>query len=124
MIKTVKKIYYTVSIYLLYTLTNSPYTQGLNGNQIDPNGASIINNPWAGLTTIQTFLIFIREFLFNILWIIAVGALIYVGYLFVTARGKPDEFKKAWMHVIYIIVWILLVSAAWWIVSLVAWIDF
>jgi len=48
-------------------------------------------------------LIFIREFLFNILWIVAVGALIYVGYLFVTARGKPDEFKKAWMHVIYII---------------------
>ena len=53
-----------------------------------------------------------------------VAAFIYVGFLFVTARGKPDEFKKAWMHTIYIIIGIAIVSSAWWIVTLVAGLDF
>ncbi len=123
MINKFKKNMYIVSAFLVHTLINSPYVLALNGNEIDPNGASIINNPGAWLTTIETFIIFIRNFLFNVLWVVAVGAFIYVGYLFVTARWKPDEFKKAWIHVIYIVVGILLVSAAWWIVSLVAWID-
>lgn len=123
MIKNFKKTCYIAMGFLLTLAYDIPYWSALNQRDIDPEWASIIVNPWRWLTTIETFLIFIRNFLFNILWIVAVGAFIYVWYLFVTARGKPDEFKKAWTHVIYIIVGILLVSAAWWIVSLVAWID-
>jgi uncharacterized membrane protein YczE len=96
----------------------------LNETNIDPNGRSILETNERGSEWILAYVDFFKELLFNILWIIVVGAFIYVWFRFVTARGNPEEFKKAWTQTIYIVIWIALVSAAWWIVSLISGLDF
>lgn len=96
----------------------------LNKTNIDPNWKTILERDATAEQTITKYLEFVKNLLFGLLWIMVVAAFIYVGFLFVTARGKPDEFKKAWMHTIYIIIGIAIVSSAWWIVTLVAGLDF
>lgn len=57
-----------------------------------------------------------------VLWlvmIITVWALVYTGIKLATSRWNPDEFKKTWMHLIYIIIWIFIIFASWWIVNLI-----
>lgn len=57
-----------------------------------------------------------------VLWlvmIITVWALVYTGIKLATSRWNPDEFKKTWMHFIYIIIWIFIIFASWWIVNLI-----
>ena len=120
-----KKFYiFLASIISLYSTVYN--ASAFSSNEIDPNGSSILDTglTQSGVWWITWFLVFLKALLFNILWILVVGAFIYVWYTFVTARGNPEEFKKAWIQTIYIVVGIALVSSAWWIVSLISGLDF
>lgn len=118
-----KKLFYTY-IATLILFYNNTARAILNETNIDPNWESILNVNERGSEWILVYVEFFKDLLFNILWIVVVGAFIYVWYLFVTAQGKPEEFKKAWTHTIYIVIGIALVSASWWIVSLISGLDF
>lgn len=129
-----KKIFYICVAFTILFYNNISKAL-LQATTIDPNGKTILNPvdedlpawlAWRarGTDAILVYVNFFKELLFNVLWIVVVGAFIYVWYKFVTARGNPEEFKKAWTHTIYIVVGIALISAAWWIVSLVSGLDF
>jgi hypothetical protein len=58
------------------------------------SGGSLIN-PLQGGANLQTFLLNLLDFVIRIGAIIVVLMLVYVGYLFVIARGAPGEIEAA-----------------------------
>lgn len=71
-------------------------------------------------TKLESFFKFLKNQIYNIVFILSIFMIVWIWVRMAIARGNPDEFKKAWMHLIYIIVWIFIVFAAWWIVNLFA----
>lgn len=69
--------------------------------------------------TIPWALKWARNLVLWLVMIITVWALVYTGIKLATSRWNPDEFKKTWMHLIYIIIWIFIIFASWWIVNLI-----
>lgn len=62
----------------------------------------------------------------NLSWfvqILSVWAFLFVWIRLALARWNPEEFKKALMHMIYVILWIFIIAIAWAAVVLVAWIN-
>ncbi len=72
-----------------------------------------------GNTSLWRFFALIRKNILNIVLIISVVMLVRIGIRMASARWNPDEFKKAWLHFVYLILWIFLVFASWWIVNIV-----
>ena len=70
-------------------------------------------------TSLWRFFALIRKNILNIVLIISVVMLVRIGIRMASARWNPDEFKKAWLHFVYLILWIFLVFASWWIVNIV-----
>ena len=70
----------------------------------------------------QLFSIFvwIRNSMEILLPIVAVGVFLLVGIRIAIAKWNPEEFKKAWMQMIYAVVGIFVVWFAWAAVKLVA----
>ena len=54
-----------------------------------------ITNPLKDINTVEEFVSKILDYVVKIGGIIAIFAFIYVGYLFVEARGKPEGLKTA-----------------------------
>lgn len=65
----------------------------------------------------------IKNWLTNIIILIAVWVFLFIGSRLAIARWNPEEFKKAMMQMVYAIVWIFIVSIAWALVALVAGIN-
>lgn len=75
------------------------------------------------ITVISWIVKWIKDTLTWFLVLVAVWAFLYIGIKLSVARWNPEEFKKAWMHLIYAIIWVFVISAAWAVVKLVAWIN-
>lgn len=73
-----------------------------------------------GTPTVSWVSIWLRNILLWVVFIITVWAFVYTWIKLATSRWNPDEFKKTWMHLIYIIIWLFIVFASWWIINLVA----
>jgi len=63
---------------------------------------------------------YVRNSLFSLLMLIAIAVFVYIGFKLITARGNPEEFKKALNTFIYAVVGIFIVSFAFAAVRLVA----
>ncbi|MDD2907852.1 MAG: hypothetical protein PHH98_04375 [Candidatus Gracilibacteria bacterium] len=57
---------------------------------------------------------------FSVIMVISIAVFIFIGIKFATARGNPEEFKKAWMHTIYAVIGIFFVFMAWGLVKIVS----
>ena len=82
---------------------------------------SLENEDW--ITVLSWIVKWIKDTLMWLLVLVAVWAFLYIGIKLGVARWNPEEFKKAMMHLIYAVIWIFIISAAWAIVKLVAWIN-
>ncbi len=67
---------------------------------------------------------YVKDTVFGLLMVIAIWVFLYLWFKLVIARGNPEEFKKAITMFVYALVWIVLVSLAWAIVYIVAWVQF
>lgn len=89
---------------------------------------TIIDSVWPvwgnWLSLLDWILLYFKNSVFNLLALLVIAVFIYIWWKLVVARWKPDEFKKALMNFVYVIVWIFLVSAAWAIVKVVTWLNF
>ena len=78
----------------------------------------------SGLSTNQNILdailAYIRESIFGLMAMIAIGVFLYIWFKLISARGNPEEFKKALNTLIYAVIGIFVVSFAWAAVRLVA----
>ncbi len=58
--------------------------------------------------------------IFDILALIVIGTFLFIGYKILMARWKPEEFKKAFMMLIYAVLGLLFVSLSWVIVVFIS----
>lgn len=71
-------------------------------------------------TTVPWFFKYVKDQIYLLVWIIAISMIVWIWVRISTARWNPEEFKKAWLHLVYLILWLFFVFAAWWIVNIVA----
>ncbi len=75
------------------------------------------------LEAVSQISIWVKDSLTSVIVVIAVWTFLFIWIRLAFARGNPEEFKKAMMQLIYAVVWVFIVSIAWAVVSLVAWIH-
>lgn len=66
---------------------------------------------------------YIKDTIVAIVPMIAIGAFLYIGGRLFVAKGNPEEFKGAMMQLIYLVIWIFFVTAAWALISIISWIS-
>ena len=66
---------------------------------------------------------YIRDSIFGLMGLIAIGVFLYIGFKLISARWNPEEFKKALNTFIYAVIGIFIVSFAFAAVRLIAGID-
>ncbi len=81
------------------------------------------NTEEGGFTTLTKLVIWFKDSLTWLVQLLAVWAFLFVWIRLGMARWNPEEFKKALQHMIYVIVWIFVISISWAAVVLVAWIS-
>jgi type II secretory pathway component PulF len=67
---------------------------------------------------------FINESIFSLLAVIAIWAFIYIWFMLVKADWNPEDMKKAFMNLIYVIIWLFIVWVSWVLVKMVSGINF
>lgn len=91
-------------------------------NDIVPETHEVLANWWS--SPIDTVIIFVKDFIFSILWIIVVWVFLYFWFKLVTSAWNPEELKKTMMWLVYVIVWLAIMSLAWAAVKLVTTLNF
>jgi len=77
-----------------------------------------INNPIAS-TSLQEFLGKLLEAIVTLLYPILVLALVYSGFLFVTAKGNPEQLQKARTVLQWVVVGAVIIFARWLIADII-----
>jgi len=77
-----------------------------------------INNPIAS-TSLQEFLGKLLEAIVTLLYPILVLALVYSGFLFVTAQGNPEQLQKARTVLKWVVVGAVIIFARWLIADII-----
>ena len=57
--------------------------------------------------------LYVKNIIFDILWIIVVWVFLYIWYKILASRWNPEEFKKAFKMFIYTIIGLVIISLAW-----------
>lgn len=68
--------------------------------------------------------VYVKNFMFAILWLIAIWVFLYFWFKLISSRGNEEEFKKALMWFVYAIIWLAIIPLAWWVVRLIVSLDF
>lgn len=76
------------------------------------------------LTVLSSITVWFKNTLTSLVMLISIWAFLYVWIKLAFARWNPEEFKKAIMHMIYVIIGIFIVATSWAAVTLVAWLNF
>lgn len=113
-----KKIFFILISYFSFSPTYASLKESMLPNSntvwVDRDGTNALN---------QVF-IYVKDFLFAILGLIAVGVFLYFWFKLISARGNEEEFKKALMWFVYAIVWLAIIPLAWWAVRLITSLNF
>jgi uncharacterized membrane protein YqgA involved in biofilm formation len=77
-----------------------------------------------GTSLLDAILAYIRDSLFGLMALVAIGVFLWIGGRFLVARGNPEEFKKAWLQFLYAVIGIFIVAFAWAAIRLVVGLNF
>lgn len=115
------KIIYFFLFYLVsFTASFAAFSQ----DDIIPTNATALNSGETGTDLLDGVLIWIKDSVFALMALIAVGVFLFIGAKLVIARGNPEEFQKALKTFIYAIIGIFIVAFSWAAVRLVAGLNF
>jgi len=90
-----------------------------NNNQVNNTAYTTIENP-INPKTVNEFIKVILEGIIKISIPVIVLALIYSGFLFVTARGMPDKLKKAKDALLYTVIGAAVLLGSWAIAQIIS----
>ncbi|MDD3793185.1 MAG: pilin [Candidatus Gracilibacteria bacterium] len=119
-----KKILYYISYILslaFYTNTYSAGDSTIKNTLLDTTSSPIGGT--SGNTTssiLGPLFVWVKTEFFSLVMVLAIGVFIFIGIKFATAKGNPEEFKKAWLHLVYAIIGIFMIFMAWGLVKIVA----
>ncbi len=88
--------------------------------KIKPTKGSDSLNPTSWDIWLASIFKWFRWELTTIVFIIAVAVFVFIGIRMATARGNPEEFKKAWVHFVYAVIGIFVVFLAYYLVKLIS----
>lgn len=108
--KTIKKVQY---LFILGLISLPFLSRAL------PNEATKLNNP-ISTSTIQAFIAQILDVMVTIATPVAILAIIYSGFLFVKAQGKPEAIKEAKFILKWTLVGVMVILGAQILSSVVA----
>ena len=106
-------------ITLFFVISKQIYAESLK-SYIIPESTVIINNPESGRWLLYSIFEYFRNSIFWVLALIAVWVFIYIWFKILIARGNPEEFKKAIMHFVYAIIWLVVIALSWWMVRMIS----
>ena len=69
---------------------------------------------------IENLFDYTKNTIFELLALIVIWTFLYIWYKIVISRGNPEEFKKAWMMLIYAILWMLIIALSWVIIVFIS----
>ncbi len=97
-------------------------------NDIIPAWSSIAgevdtNTEW-WFDLMNMIFIFVKDSIFGLLALITVGLFIYIGWKLVKADWNPEELKKAFKHLVNIVIGLFIIAASFAIVRIVAGLNF
>lgn len=107
----------SVSLKESFALTSDELKQALipeNDSAINAAAGNVDEN------LIDRILGFMRDGIFELLFILALIIFLYIAFKLIVARGNPEEFKKALQSFIYAALWLFIIAFAWALVRLVA----
>lgn len=116
-----KKLIYFISFILLSINSNISFSN--LQNQLENSTSWWVVKIWWWSTTssiLSPLFVWLKTEVMMIVTILVIAAFIYIGIKMSTARWNPEEFKKAWLHLVYIIIWVFVIFMAWWAVKLVS----
>lgn len=87
--------------------------QGTGAPPLPPEGSTTIINPLPNIKSIPAFIKIILEFVIKLGIPIVALAIIYSGFLFVSARGKPSELETAKRSLMYTLIGAAILLGAW-----------
>lgn len=85
------------------------------------------NTVWVddeGTFALNQVFIYVKDFLFTILWLIAIWVFLYFWFKLISSRGNEEDFKKALMWFVYAVIGLAIIPLAWWAVRLITSLDF
>ncbi len=93
-------------------------------SQITPAGSTSVITSWeTEERLLDVILEFIKDSIFNLMALLAIGMFIYIWWRLLMARWNPEELKKAFNSFIYAAIGIFAVAAAWALVRFIAGIN-
>jgi hypothetical protein len=69
---------------------------------------------------IESIFNYTKNTIFDLLALIVIWVFLYIWYKIIISKGNPEEFKKAFMMLIYAVLWMLFVALAWVIVVFIS----
>lgn len=88
-----------------------------------PNNNTVwVNAEWTWV--LNQIFVYVKNFMFAVLWLIAIWMFLYFWFKLISARWNEEEFKKALMWFVYAIIWLAIIPLAWWVVRLIVSLDF
>lgn len=76
------------------------------------------------MTIQDNFLKTIQSYLLGAYVVVAIGSMVFIGYRLFTAKGDPEEFKKAWIALVYIVIGLTIAPLAYVAVRIVSGFSF
>lgn len=77
-----------------------------------PSGNTTLVNPLGGGTSLNALLADVLQFVVRIGSVVVILMLVYVGFLFVVARGNPGEISKARQALLWTVIGALVLLGA------------
>lgn len=96
----------------------------VNKEDIIPyNSEQVLSSTAEGTSLLDYMLSYVRDTIFALLALAAIGIFLYIGWKLIAARGKPEELTKAIKSFIFAWVGIFIVVFAWAAVRFIAGIN-
>lgn len=83
------------------------------------NGGDNSANANTNISVKDNFLKGIQTYMIGLLGIVSVSVFLYVGYTLFTAQGNPDEFKKAWKSLTYVVIGLAVIPLSFIVVKII-----
>ncbi len=120
-----KKLFFSLLSFFLVLPLCSEADLDIQGNIIPDTTNNVVNFAGAneGFSLLDNILLYIKDSIFNLLALLAIGVFLYTWFLLITARWNPEQFKKAMHSFMYAVIGLVIVSLAWAAVRIVAWLT-
>lgn len=120
-----KKLLFSLLVFLLVLPLCKAADLDIQENIIPDTTNNVVNFAGAdeGFSLLDRILIYIKDSIFNVLALLAIGIFLYTWFLLITARWNPEQFKKAMYSFMYAVIGLVIVALAWAAVRIVAWLT-